>query len=180
MNRRARVVRSGALVDLTRPHARDETEFLGRVAASVELHVPWTYPPATAAQFAGYLARARRKDQRMFFVRMRDDADLVGVVNMSNIVLGNFDCAFLGYYGFAGMTGQGRMSEAVNLVVRHAFEDLGLHRLEANVQPGNERSLALVRRCGFRHEGFSPRYLRIGDGWKDHARWAITVEDLGV
>lgn len=140
---------------------------------------PWVYPPATASEFDAYLRRTRRRDQSSFFVRDPDDA-LAGVINLSNIVWGNFRSAYVGYYLFAGHEGRGRMTEALGLVVRHAFDTMGLHRIEANVQPGNERSLALVRRCGFRHEGFSPRYLKIGDGWRDHERWAITAEDVAV
>ena len=49
--------------------------------------------------------------------------------------------------------------------------------LEANIQPGNTASLELVRHLGFRLEGFSPRYLKIGGRWKDHERWAITAEE---
>lgn len=68
------------------------------------------------------------------------------------------------------------MSEGLRLVLRHAFGPLGLHRLEANIQPKNRSSIRLVRRAGFRREGFSPRYLRVLGRWRDHERWAITVE----
>lgn len=68
------------------------------------------------------------------------------------------------------------MGEGLGHVLRHAFGPLGLHRLEANIQPGNSASLALVRRAGFRHEGFSPDFLRIDGAWCDHERWAITAD----
>jgi ribosomal-protein-alanine N-acetyltransferase len=64
----------------------------------------------------------------------------------------------------------------MHLVLRDAFTNLGLHRLEANIQPGNDASVALARRCGFELEGFSPRYLKVGGRWRDHERWAIRAE----
>jgi hypothetical protein len=71
----------------------------------------------------------------------------------------------------APFAGRGFMTEGIGLVMSFAFGDLGLHRLEANIQPGNVASIALVRRCGFRKEGYSPRYLNVnGEGWKDHER----------
>ena len=69
------------------------------------------------------------------------------------------------------------MSEALEQVLDHAFELLGLHRIEANIQPGNAPSIALARGAGFRLEGFSPRYLLIGGQWRDHERYAITVDE---
>ena len=78
----------------------------------------------------------------------------------------------LGYYAFAGHERQGLMHEGVSRVVRHAFGPLKLHRLEANIQPANLASIALVRSCGFTREGYSPRYLKLRGRWRDHERWA--------
>ncbi len=100
----------------------------------------------------------------------------MGVVNLNEIVRGAFHSAYLGYYGFTPHAGQGYMAEGLGLVLRHAFRRMGLHRLEANIQPGNRASRALVRGLGFRREGFSPRYLKIGGRWRDHERWAIVRE----
>jgi ribosomal-protein-alanine N-acetyltransferase len=58
------------------------------------------------------------------------------------------------------------------------FGDLGLHRVEANIQPGNTRSIGLVQRLGFEKEGFSRRYLKVGGEWRDHERWALLAEDF--
>lgn len=69
------------------------------------------------------------------------------------------------------------MTEALALVLRQAFGPLRLHRVEADIQPGNRASIALVRRAGFRREGLSRRYLKIGGRWRDHERWALTVEE---
>jgi ribosomal-protein-alanine N-acetyltransferase len=69
------------------------------------------------------------------------------------------------------------MRDGLELVVRYAFDDLRLHRLQAGIQPGNEPSIALVRNAGFRREGLALRYLKIGGRWRDHELWAITVED---
>jgi ribosomal-protein-alanine N-acetyltransferase len=102
---------------------------------------------------------------------------LVGVINVSEMVRGNFQSAYLGYYAFEPHSGRGLMRRGMALVINRAFGRLGLHRLEANIQPGNTASIELVRRLGFRREGYSPRYLKINRRWKDHERWALLAED---
>jgi ribosomal-protein-alanine N-acetyltransferase len=143
--------------------------------ASRRLHRPWVYPPQTAEAAARAIRAAGPSRQRLLVCRSGDGA-IVGLVNLNEIVRGAFQSAYLGYYGFAPHAGQGYMTEGLGMVIGHAFRTLGLHRLEANIQPGNRASRALVRRLGFRREGFSPRYLRIGGRWRDHERWAILRE----
>jgi [ribosomal protein S5]-alanine N-acetyltransferase len=63
------------------------------------------------------------------------------------------------------------------VVLDTVFGELRLHRVEANIQPGNARSIALVRRLGFEKEGYSRRYLLIAGDWRDHERWALLAED---
>ena len=160
-------------VRLTAPTARGSGEFLEAVRRSRRLHAPWVSPPSTATAYRAYLRRLRQPTHAGYLVRRRDSGELVGVVNVSEIVRGVFRSAYLGYYAFVPHARQGLMTEAVARVIGTAFHRLGLHRLEANVQPGNRASLRLVRRLGFRREGYSPRYLKIGGRWRDHERWAI-------
>ena len=162
---------------LRRPTPRDRAAFLAFVRASRRLHHPWVATPAGPAGFAAYLRRGRRRNRVSVLICRREDGAIVGAVNVSEIVRGALQSAYLGYYGSRAHAGQGYMTEGLALVLRHAFGRLGLHRLEANVQPGNRLSLALVQRLGFRREGFSPRYLMVAGRWRDHERWAILREE---
>ncbi|MFE2495789.1 GNAT family N-acetyltransferase [Streptomyces scopuliridis] len=157
--------------------SEDADEFTSRVRESQELHRPWLFPPADAEAYAGYAGRFTEDPSREgYLVCDGDDGGIAGFVNINNIVHGAFRCGALGYGAFAHAAGRGLMTEGLGLVVRHAFGPLGLHRLEANVQPTNTASLALVRRVGFRLEGYSPDFLHIDGAWRDHERWAITAE----
>ncbi len=162
-----------APVYLRNPEADDATEFLGLMLRSRRLHHPWIQPPVTEAGFRAYLSRMAREDHQGFLVCRRDNHAIAGVINVNNIVHGAFLSGSLGYYSVEVQAARGYMSEGLKQVIRIAFEDLGLHRLEANIQPGNARSIALVRRLGFRREGFSPAYLYIDGAWRDHERWAL-------
>jgi [ribosomal protein S5]-alanine N-acetyltransferase len=160
-------------VRIRAPTIADEREFIAAARASRRLHSPWTSPPASPAQFRAYLDRVAQPGQAAWLVCRRDDDRIAGMINISNIVLGSFRSGYLGYCAFAGHEGQGLMREGLEAVVRHAFRSLKLHRLEANIQPENAKSIALVTACGFSREGHSPRYLKIGGRWRDHERWAI-------
>lgn len=169
---------AGERVALRRPSARDADEFIRRALDSRQLHQPWVAPATTPELYDAYLQRCRRRDMHGFLIHERSGGRLCGFVNISNVVGGAFRSGYLGYAAFAGGVGHGYLSEGLTLVLRYAFDSLGLHRLEANVQPDNAASLRLVERCGFRREGYSPRYLFIDGAWRDHERWAITADDL--
>jgi ribosomal-protein-alanine N-acetyltransferase len=110
-----------------------------------------------------------------FLVCDADKGFIVGIANVTNVALGPCRSGYLGYYVFSGFERKGFMRAGLLQVVRHAFKSLGLHRLEANIQPANLASIALVKSCGFSKEGYSPRYLKIGGRWRDHERWAILL-----
>jgi RimJ/RimL family protein N-acetyltransferase len=118
-----------------------------------------------------------REDFRGFEIRRTTDGAVVGSVEISRIARGNFQSAYLGYRIAAAERRRGYMTEALQLALRHAFRALKLHRVEANIEPGNEASIALVRRAGFTREGFSRRYLKHGGRWRDQEGWALLRED---
>jgi ribosomal-protein-alanine N-acetyltransferase len=161
---------------LRAPTAADEAAFIACMRASQAVHRPYLYPPLTPADYADYLERIADARKEGFLACRRSDGAIVGWLNVSEIIHGALQSAFVGYGGVAEFAGQGYMTEAVGLVLGEAFTRLGLHRLEANIQPGNTASIALARRCGFEHEGFSPLYLKVGGQWRDHERWAIRTD----
>ncbi|MFF4290295.1 GNAT family N-acetyltransferase [Streptomyces sp. NPDC001633] len=156
--------------------AADRDEFTAGARASAELHRPWLYPPTDAATFDAYLLRLQEPQREGFLICELTTGRIAGYLTINNIVHGAFRCGAIGYGAFAHAAGRGLMSEGLRLVLHHAFGALGLHRLEVNIQPENASSLALVRRAGFRREGFSPDFLFIDGAWRDHERWAITSE----
>jgi [ribosomal protein S5]-alanine N-acetyltransferase len=160
--------------------AADEEEFLGLARASLGLHYPWYTLPTTREAFRAYLTRMSRPDTEGRLVCVRDNGAMAGVIVIDSIIRGRFQSGSLSYAAFAPSAGRGYMSEGLDLVLRYAFGELRLHRLEANIQPANRASLALARRRGFRKEGYSPDMLFIDGAWRDHERWAITREMTGL
>jgi [ribosomal protein S5]-alanine N-acetyltransferase len=164
-------------VRLEPPSLRREREFLAAARRSRAFLRRWAAPPSTARAYRAYVRRLRRPTHQGHFVVLRASGELVGVINVNEIVRGSFRSGYLGYYAFRPHAGRGYMDEGLRLVLRRAFGALRLHRVEANIQPDNARSIALVRRLGFRREGLSPRYLKVAGRWRDHERWALLAEE---
>ncbi|GEB51621.1 MULTISPECIES: GNAT family N-acetyltransferase [Streptomyces] len=160
------------------PQATDARLYSEAVVRSADHLRPWN--PVEPDGLPDLLRR-QGPTLRTFMIFDREDDGLVGRVNVANIVRARFRNGALGYDSYLPYAGTGRMTEGLRLVVTRCFapvpEGLGLHRLEINVQPENSRSLALAKRLGFRHEGFSPRMLYLNDAWRDHERFALTAEE---
>src|SRR5688500_7020494 len=125
---------------LTKP---DQNEFLDLVNASTELHRPWMSLPSTPELYEAYLTRYEQPDEEAVLICVRGSGAIAGVVNINSIIRGRFQSGSIAYAAFAPSAGQGYMSEGLTLVVRYAFEQLRLHRLEAQIQPDNHASLKL-------------------------------------
>ncbi|WP_045769838.1 GNAT family N-acetyltransferase [Xanthomonas albilineans] len=164
-------------VSLKRVRRRDSIALIQAHRTSIALHHPWTYPFTDVPGFEAWYAQTLDGSNIALLARERSSDALAGLFTFSQVVGGCFQNAYLGYHAMAGCEGRGLMTHALRLCVAYAFTDLGLHRVEANIQPDNTRSLALVKRAGFRCEGYSPRYMRIGGIWRDHERWARLADD---
>ena len=158
-------------VYIRRIRSSDRREVIALTNVSAELHQPWISPPLTLQTFKVYLRRCHQDDHEGLVVCLGGSEEIVGVININNIVRGSFLSASLGYYSSVKHQGFGYMTEGLRLAVWFAFEELGLHRIEANIQPNNHASKNLVRRCEFTLEGESKDYLFINGRWRDHERW---------
>lgn len=159
------------------PRISDAKVFVEKNRTSLSMHHPWVHPTTTLEGYRAYVDRLKDDRYQGFFICRKRDAELVGVVNLSEIIRGAMNGAFVGYWGYQGCTGRGYLTEGLALVFDQAFGPLGLHRLEINIQPANTESVSLARRLGLRKEGFSPKYLNIGGEWRDHDRWALLSDE---
>ncbi|MGK7950168.1 MAG: GNAT family N-acetyltransferase [Xenococcaceae cyanobacterium] len=155
----------------------DCQELLSLNQRSQEFHFPWVFPPLTERECKEYIDRCHNENHEGLLICQATDNKILGVVNLSQIFYKTFCNAYLSYYVDVDFAGKGLMSKGVGLAIDYAFKSLGLHRVEANIQPENIASINLVKRLGFTKEGFSRRYLKINGEWRDHERWALTVED---
>jgi ribosomal-protein-alanine N-acetyltransferase len=105
------------------------------------------------------------------------DGQFAGEINLSIVQRGPFQSSYVGYWIDEKLAGQGYMPEALVLVIRAAFEDLHLHRVQISIIPRNSASRRVVDKLGIRDEGIAQRYLEINGVWEDHIRYAMTVEE---
>lgn len=159
-------------------HAAAIAAFLARNEAHL---APWDPPRppghASAAYWRAQATAARRDHRAGRMVRWvvlprpsgaGRDLRVIGRVNLTGIERGPFLSGRLGYQIDAAHEGQGLMREALAAVIAHAFGVLGLHRIEANYRPENERSGRLLARLGFEVIGRAPDYLFIDGAWREH------------
>ncbi|MDR3612079.1 MAG: GNAT family protein [Candidatus Obscuribacterales bacterium] len=166
-------VQSGSRTFLTIANLSNLTELNNLRQRNIDFHKPWVYHGNTDT----YLEKIASGRTISLLLWTSPSTSLIGVINLNEPVMGALQSAYLGYFIDERFAGQGYMSEGLRLALDHAFSKLGFHRLEANIQPGNTSSIALVKRLGFRLEGFSPKYLKINDHWCDHERWAILADE---
>jgi [ribosomal protein S5]-alanine N-acetyltransferase len=141
--------------------------------------VPWSVrhtPTAYRAMRRAVARRARMGTSVPFAIRV--EGRLAGQVTIDNVVRGALRSGYLGYWIDRRVAGRGMASLAVALVCDHAFGDVGLHRVQADIRPENLPSQRLVERLGFRQEGLLRRYLDIDGDWRDHRAYALLAEDL--
>jgi len=176
----------GDRVEVRPPAPADEGAYAAAVTRSAQrlsefaVPDPYNLPAIIASQSATY---------RTFMVHALEPEDghgLVGRANVANVVRGSFNSATIGYDAYDPYVGKGLFAEGLQLILDLVFGDepqgMGLHRIEANIQPANVRSAGLVRSLGFTHEGFSRDFLNLPgtDGrrtWRDHDRYTMLADD---
>jgi ribosomal-protein-alanine N-acetyltransferase len=176
----------GEGVYLRAPELRDYQEWADLREASRAFLTPWE--PTWAAdetsrssfryKLRRYAEDARDDKAYALFVWREDDDALVGGVTLSNVRRGVAQTASLGYWAGVGFAGKGYTTAAVRAVVRYAFEDLELHRIEAACQPDNAPSIRVLNKAGFTQEGRARAYLKIAGQWRDHLLWGVVNDAL--
>lgn len=174
-------MKSELRVFIRKPTREDCSELRSLIVRSKQFHFPWVIHTAFAArECQNYIEQCQNDNFAGLLICHLDTSRIVGVANLSQIFYKSFQNAYLSYYVDVDFAGQGLMLQGVGLAVDFAFCTLGLHRLEANIQPKNKRSINLVKRLGFIKEGFSPKYLKINREWQDHERWALIVDNWSL
>jgi len=171
-------------VVLRRPSVEDAAEIARLYASQREFLAP--FEPARSDAFfteAGQRRQLERERELRAagaaerFLIVADGAAAVGVLSVSNIVRGPLQSAVLGYFVAREHNGRGFATRAVALAVEWAFEEAGLHRLEAGTLVDNHASQRVLERNGFERIGLAKRYLHIAGDWRDHILFQRTADD---
>ncbi len=171
----------GRKVYIRPPGEYDWSDWAQMREASRDFLTPWEPTwPADCLTRAAYRRRLRHYAEEWhqgagfaFFIFAADDDGLRGGITLSNVRRGVAQTGTLGYWVGKPHARQGVMSDAIRCMLRFAFDNLRLHRVEAACLPRNEASQGVLRKAGFREEGFAPKYLRINGEWEDHLLFAI-------
>lgn len=171
---------------LLRPLRRsDRSEWERLRAANLDWVLPWepTMPSGRPVrmnhrQYVRHLDSEARSGRSVPFA-IEVEGAISGQIHLSAIQRSSLQSGSVGYWVARHIAGTGVATRCLAMVSDYAFCELGLHRIEVNIRPENERSLAVVRHLRFREEGVRHRFLHIDGGWRDHVSFALTVEDVG-
>lgn len=183
--RRDALALKGERVTLRIPSARDYHEWAALRADSRAFLEPWEprWAPDELERSAWRVRLARYQDDHSqgtalaYFIYENSSGKLVGGITLGNIRYGVAQTGHIGYWIGERYAGRGLMVDAVRLLVRHAFDTLRLHRIEAACIPDNTRSVRVLEKAGFRREGLLRSYLRINGEWHDHYIYALIADD---
>jgi [ribosomal protein S5]-alanine N-acetyltransferase len=125
------------------------------------------------------LIKNMRADQGLPLV-IEFDGNVVGQLNVANILFGSVSSAVIGYWIIPEVAGRGVTTTAVALTIDYLLTDYGLHRVEIDIRPENAASLRIVEKLGLRYEGLKQRYIHINGDWRDHYIFAITNDEIGT
>ena len=168
---------------LTLPTEEQAEEVRGYFVRNLDRFAPSSPPAPPELHAPGYWGRKLAAHRREYsegrsvrlFLQLREaPARIVGHCSLTEITRGPLQACYLGYGLDGAAEGKGLMAEALGETIRFAFDELRLHRIQANHRPTNERSGALLRRLGFTVEGFARDYLFVGGGWQDHVLTSLT------
>ncbi|MDO8838759.1 MAG: GNAT family protein [Parvibaculum sp.] len=175
----------GQGVYLRAPQPGDHSAWAALRADSRDFLTPWepTWAQddltrtAYRRRLRRYVREIREDHAYPFFIFREQDEALVGGCTLSGVQRGVQQSCSLGYWAGEKYAGQGYVTAAVRALIPYVFEELKLHRLQAACLPENERSRAVLRKCGFTEEGHARGYLRINGMWRDHVVFAILRDD---
>jgi [ribosomal protein S5]-alanine N-acetyltransferase len=168
----------------SRKHIKDTLRFYIENAAALKEFEPQRSTGFYTLRYHKRQFRFDKKDMSelrylSFVISKKEEPErIIGYINVSDIIFGVFDSCRVGYKIDKDERNKGYMQEALKKVAELLFDELGLHRIEANVMPGNAPSIKLLKNLGFVEEGYSKKYLRIDGKWQDHMNFAL-INDKG-
>lgn len=161
-------------IDIRQLAIGDADNFIEAMKLSTEIHTNWVNPPLDIQSFTDYLEKFNNDSNYSFIIFNQTTPEIIlGIVNITQIIRGVFQNGFLSYFATHHGHKTLAMYNGLQQVIKYAFDTLNLHRLEANIQPDNQRSINLIERLNFDYEGYSKEYLFINDKWRDHKRYAL-------
>lgn len=164
---------------------RDRDRWFQVRRANADYLRPWDPTPPRGAgpapSFTRYVQDLRRQARqgRLLPFAIEWEGHLVGQMHLFGIARASELSGQAGYWVAREVRGRRIAPWALAMLIDHAFEEVGLHRVEVNVRPENVASLAVVHRLGLREEGYKLRFLHIDGQWRDHRSFAVTRDQLG-